>query len=360
MNFSVEQPIGLNELSEKLNLPVQLILDSNAEKLPGLLSPGQQVLIPGYVSDGAENVQHNKITGLMGNRKKAYDYQALLDDLALLQTAYPFIQQNIIGTTVLKKPIYEVTVGSGPKKIHMNASFHANEWITSAALMQFLETYLLALIQEASINGIPAIKLYEDTTLSIVPMVNPDGVDLVLASPSSINDAYYQDALRINSFSDDFSSWKANIRGVDLNNQFPAYWEIEKERKEPKSPAPRDYPGDQPLTEPEAKAMAALVKEKNFDRLVAFHTQGEEIYWGYMQKEPEESAVIVKEYAIQSGYKAVQDIDSHAGFRDWFINEWKRPGFTVELGIGANPLPIEQFDEICRKSEGIFWSTLYL
>ena len=69
--------------------------------------------------------------------------------------------------------------------------------------------------------------------------------------------------LRINSGSTDFSNWKANIRGVDLNNQYPANWEIEKERKEPKSPAPRDYPGDAPLTEPEAEAMAALARKIN-------------------------------------------------------------------------------------------------
>ena len=70
--------------------------------------------------------------------------------------------------------------------------------------------------------------------------------------------------------STDFSGWKANIRGVDLNNQFPANWEIEKERKEPKSPAPRDYPGDAPLTEPETKAMASLARNNQFDRLLLF------------------------------------------------------------------------------------------
>ena len=88
-------------------------------------------------------------------------------------------------------------------------------------------------------------------------------------------------AFDMNDGSTNFSGWKANIRGVDLNNQFPANWEIEKERKEPKSPAPRDYPGDAPLTEPEAIAMADLARNEQFNRMLAFHTQGKEFYWGY-------------------------------------------------------------------------------
>ena len=158
----------------------------------------------------------------------------------------------------------------------------------------------------------------------------------------------------------DFSGWKANIRGVDLNNQFPANWEIEKERKEPKAPAPRDYPGDAPLTEPEAIAMADLARNEQFNRMLAFHTQGKEFYWGYEGLEPPESEVIANEFARVSGYRAIRYIDSHAGYKDWFIQEFRRPGFTIELGEGVNPLPISQFDEIYQDALGIFLASLYM
>ncbi len=39
---------------------------------------------------------------------------------------------------------------------------------------------------------------------------------------------------------------------------------------------------------------------------------------------------------------------SFAGYKDWFIQTWRRPGFTIEAGIGKKPLPLSQFDEICR------------
>ena len=36
----------------------------------------------------------------------------------------------------------------------------------------------------------------------------------------------------------------------------------------------------------------------------------------------------------------------HAGFKDWFILEYDKPGYTIECGLGENPLPISEFDEI--------------
>ena len=136
----------------------------------------------------------------------------------------------------------------------------------------------------------------------------------------------------------DFSGWKANISGVDLNDQFPANWDLERARN-PKKPGPRDYGGESPLSEPEAIAMADLTRRRDFARVLAFHTQGEVIYWGFENLEPPESEVLVNEFSRVSGYEPVQTIESYAGYKDWFIQEWRRPGFTVELGTGKNPLP---------------------
>ena len=189
-------------------------------------------------------------------------------------------------------------------------------------------------------------------------MVNPDGVNLVIQGASAAGD-YSNSVLAINQQSEDFSGWKANINGVDLNNQFPALWEIEADRK-PTTPQPRDFPGTAPLTEPEAIAMANLAEERNFRRMNAFHTQGKVIFWGFEGLEPPESAEIVSEYERVSGYTPIQYVDSYAGYKDWFIQEFRRPGFTVELGEGVNPLPIEQFQEIYEDSLGIMLANLYL
>ena len=333
------------KLAAARNLSVDALILLNQNMNPNRLTVGQIIQMP------------KRVTNLEINRNKRYDFARMTSDIQTLKNHFPFIEVRTIGRSAEGKAIEEIRLGKGNKKIHMDASFHANEWITTPVLLSFLNTFLLALTNSTSIRGLSMMPLYQSVDLSIVPMVNPDGVDLVLNGPPP---ALRDQLLQMNNGSTDFSGWKANIRGVDLNNQFPANWEIEKERKEPKSPAPWDYPGDAPLTEPESKVMASLAEKNQFDRLLAFHTQGKEFYWGYEGLEPSQSRVFAAEFARVSGYKAIQYIDSHAGYKDWFIQELRKPGFTIELGLGVNPLPLSQFEEIYEEVLGIFLASLYM
>lgn len=382
--------------SNVFNVSLQLIIDSNPDLNPNALMAGQRVKIPGYAAvdyriragDTLWSVARNRnlqvdalllanrninpnglyigqmikiplrVTWRIAQGKKNYDYDTLTNDLKRLQSIYPFMQVPSIGNSVLGKSIPEALIGKGSKRVHYNGSFHANEWITTPVLMTFLNDYLLAVTNKGSIRGLSMANFYNQTTLSIVPMVNPDGVELVLKGPPEA-EPWNDRVVELNNGSTDFTGWKANIRGVDLNDQFPAKWELEKARN-PTKPGPRDYVGERPLSEPEAVAMADLTKKRDFSRVLAFHTQGEVIYWGFDNLEPPESEAMVNEFARVSGYQPVQTIESYAGYKDWFIQDWRRPGFTVELGFGINPLPLSQFDEIYEEALGIFLAGLYL
>jgi g-D-glutamyl-meso-diaminopimelate peptidase len=70
--------------------------------------------------------------------------------------------------------------------------------------------------------------------------------------------------------------------------------------------------------------------------------------------------LLAAEFERVSGYRGIQNIDSHAGYKDWFIQEFRKPGFTIELGLGVNPLPLSQFDEIYSEAIGIFLASLYM
>jgi g-D-glutamyl-meso-diaminopimelate peptidase len=382
--------------SNLFNIPLQLIIDSNRDIDPNALDVGQTVRIPGFAAVdyriragdtlwkiaqsrnlqvdalllANRNINPNglyigqmikvplRITWRIVQGKKNYDYASLMSDLRRLENVYPFIRVPSIGNSVLGKSIPETLIGNGNKRVHYNGSFHANEWITTPIIMTFLNDYLLALTNKASIRGLSMQNYYGQTTLSIVPMVNPDGVDLVLNGPPEA-EPWNERVVELNRGSLDFSGWKANIRGVDLNDQFPAKWELEKERN-PSQPGPRDYVGPNPLSEPEAVAMAEMTRRRDFARVLAFHTQGEVIYWGFDNLEPSEAEAMVNEFARVSGYQPVKTIESYAGYKDWFIQDWRRPGFTVELGFGINPLPLSQFDEIYEEALGIFLAGLYL
>lgn len=140
--------------------------------------------------------------------------------------------------------------------------------------------------------------------------------------------------------------------------QFPAGWEQAREIKYAQgftSPAPRDFVGFGPLTTPESLALYNFTLANNFRLVIAYHTQGKEIYWQFQNFTPPESRQIANTFASVSGYLVADTPfnSSFAGYKDWFIQEYRRPGFTIEAGIGQNPLPISQFDEIYNDNIGI-------
>lgn len=393
MQISARQDDTLWKYSVLFDIPFQLIIDANPALVDGL-QVGDIVHIPGYewhqyeVKAGdtmwkiakdnhittalllqsnptvqTEQLQigslimlpRRVVTRLVQNPNQ-YTFERMQADLNKLVEVYPFITMQSIGNSVMGKPLLEVQVGKGSTNIHMNGSIHANEWITTPALMTFLNDYLLAVTNSQSLNGFSAFPIYTEHTLSIVPMVNPDGVNLVLNGLPN-EEPYRSNVYQINGYSNDFSGWKANIRGVDLNKQFPALWERDAVQG-PQSPAPRDYSGSAPLTEPEVIAIANLTEQRNFDRVIAFHTQGQEIYWGFEGYEPPESEVIVTRMEEASGYEAIQNVNSTAGYKDWFIMQFRKPGFTVELGLGQNPLPIAQFPIIAEATKAIILAAM--
>ena len=64
---------------------------------------------------------------------------------------------------------------------------------------------------------------------------------------------------------------------------------------------------------------------------------------------------IAKKFENVSGYSLadVPYASSFAGFKDFFIQKYQRPGFTIEAGLGENPLSLSQFNQIYKDNIGI-------
>lgn len=233
------------------------------------------------------------------------------------------------------------------------ASTHANEWITTPVILKFIEDYATAYSKSENIYNVSSKELFSKCTIHLVPLLNPDGVDLVNDNIDKNSAPYIKAADIANNYPGiSFpSGWKANLQGIDLNLQFPAMWEKAKEIKFSQgytTPAPRDFVGDFPLQAQEALAIYDYTITNNFALMLTFHTQGEVIYWKFLDYNPPKAEEIGKKISKASGY-ALENTpynSSFAGFKDWFIQNYNLPGYTVEAGLGNNPLPISQFDSI--------------
>ena len=290
----------------------------------------------------------------------SYSYALVSLLLDGLVARYPFLQTEAIGSSVLGREIAMVRIGTGATEVSYNASHHANEWITTPVLLRFLEEYAAAFASGGQIAGQAAEALYGRTSLYLVPLVNPDGVDLVTGAIRP-EDRAYEQAQALAAFYPSIpfpSGWKANIAGTDLNLGYPAGWDHARSIKFGQGytrPGPRDYVGSAPLAEPENQAMAAFTRAHAFQLTLSYHTQGRVIFWKYLDYEPEGSRRIAEAFSEVSGY-AVEETpygSGFAGYKDWFIQEYNLPGYTIEAGQGQNPLPLAQLPQIYRENVGI-------
>lgn len=283
------------------------------------------------------------------------------DELILqLAQTYPFIRTQVLGTTAFGRPIRSLIIGSGPRKVLYTAAHHANEWITAYILLKFAEELAQAIQNGGRIYGINAQNIANAATIYMVPLVNPDGVDLVTGAiaPGSLE---YEIARRLGENYPDIpfpAGWKANLLGVDLNLQYPAGWLQAREIKFSQGytkPGPRDYVGRAPLGQLESRALADYTEALDPALVLAYHTQGEVIYWKFRDIVVPGAQVLAEDFARTSGYSLADTPyeSAWAGYKDWFIQEFRKPGYTIEVGTGENPLPLQQFDEIYRKNLGI-------
>ena len=275
-------------------------------------------------------------------------------------TAYPFCRTELLARTAFQRPIRTLVIGNGPRKVIFSAAHHANEWITSLVLLKFAEELAQAIRDGGTVFDRSAAQIAENVTIYMVPMVDPDGVDLVTGAITQGN-IQYDLAQRI---AQDYPSipfpegWKANLLGVDLNLNYPAGWLQAREIKFSQgfvTPAPRDYVGRAPLNQLETQALAGYTEYIDPALVLAYHSQGKEIYWTFQDYEVEGARALGEKMAQASGYTLTEPSfdSSFAGYKDWFIKTFRRPGYTVEVGQGVNPLPLSQFDEIYRDNLGI-------
>lgn len=285
-----------------------------------------------------------------------YTYDALTREIARLKNSYPdVITSGKIGDSLCGRVLHRLSLGRGRTRIFYNGAHHGMEWLTAALLMRFAEDCADAVKQKQLFRGVNLCDILDEVTLEIVPMVNPDGVELAARGLSEGNPNYRN----LLSISDgDVSRWQANNRGVDLNHNYNALWPQSKAAEQENGilgPGPTRYSGTAPESEPESRAVADFTRREDFDLVIAFHSQGQVIYWDFNGEVPPRGQEIAEYFTSVSPYTLdkTEGIASYGGYKDWFIHTFHKPGYTVEIGLGENPLPPEQLGQIYEDTLGI-------
>lgn len=270
-----------------------------------------------------------------------------------LAERYPSLRRETLTWTAFGRPIPMLIAGTGQRRVLFAGAFHANEWITAPVILKFMEELAQAQEDGGAIGAADARTLLENVTILAIPMVDPDGVDLVVGAIEPGTAQYSRgERLAANYPEIPFpDGWRANLMGVDLNLQYPAGWRKARDIKFSQGytrPGPRDYVGAAPLNQRESFALAQLTRRFSPELVLALHSQGQVIYWQFEDYVVPGARELGEKMAQASGYTLADTPynSSFAGYKDWFIQAFRRPGYTVEVGVGENPLPLSQFDSI--------------
>lgn len=282
-----------------------------------------------------------------------YDYNTNKKIIEELCKEYPFLSAKICGKTCLGSSIYKLELGNQNNCVLYVGGTHGCEWLTCLVLLKFTEKLCHSIKHKHNIAGVNIEKAFTQLGITIVPCLNPDGVEIAVHGE--------QNAVGVRKFLRslncmDYSKYNANAMGVDINHNFNAGWKeskkIEFENAITK-PSPRQYGGQYAESELETRCITKLCRLNNYRQCLSMHSQGEEIFWKYGKNMPIQSKMMAKILADSCGYKLVEndDLASHAGLKDWFIQQFNKPAFTMEIGKGENPLPVSDLNDIYEKIE---------
>ncbi len=296
---------------------------------------------------------------------KEIDHEALLTALTFLAGKYPKISLTTIGRSVMGRPIPGLKIGKGETKLLYVGCHHGMERITTGILIRFLEELGEYFSQNNKIYGIDSEYVYQTRCIYMVPMLNPDGAELSIHGIKK-DDPFFNKLTAMNP-GNDFTHWQANANGVDLNHNYNAGFEEYKKIEAElgiTGPSATRYSGQMPESEPEVSAMCSFVRTlAPFKYVFTFHTQGEEIYSGYFGHEPKGSRRAGLALSRHSGYTLSQPEESAAsygGMKDWYVDKFDLPAYTIECGRGINPLPPSDLIPIYLNIRKMLFNSLIL
>ena len=284
---------------------------------------------------------------IVSAKDKLYDYDDMTRDLKEIKKKYANkVELMDLGESYDKRTIWCLRIGrkNASKRLFINASIHAREWLNTQILMRQTEDLLRGYRNYR--------KRFKNTCLYIMPMDNPDGVTIAQYGFSSIRNKKLRKICKKAGHAD---IWKANARGVNLNNNFPAGYKESEER----NPHFMAYNGKKAGSEKEAKIMMKLVNDVKPTAVINLHSTGSILYWDFDVEDPlheklYEMASKIHSFNRYTMMPKTGSTSGNGGFADWIVYEKKTPSVTIETGTVPCPLPHSQYKKIYKRNYDMF------
>lgn len=294
------------------------------------------LIISGFIFSGVSNPAGPGY-GVAVAAGGGFSYAQLGERLQLLSNAYSeLISLSVAGQSVEGRDIWAVTLGTGGENVLVTGALHGSEWITAPVLLETIEAYAQEYYQGKGVKGVSVQSFLDRYSITFFPMVNPDGVTLAQEGAGAFPHRQAELRAMNGSYGNDYSRWKANIRGVDLNRNFDVRWGEPVSENSAGSPRFAFYGGPAPETEPETQAITRWVRQNNPILLLDYHAYGEVLFWYYLQTGTalERDRKIAQAMRDYSGYRmeAVRPIQPGSTIRGWASMVLQIPSVVVEVG----------------------------
>lgn len=299
------------------------------------------------------------------------DYSAddIYHNAMLLQKKYPEIIKVVdLGNSLDNRKIFSIIMSEKIKptmyskfsyvdKMHflVESGTHGRENVGPNVIMKSIETYAKDYYDDSVIAEYNLSEILKNNVIHFVPLVNPDGYDLTTKGISSISPGF-RDELR--SFGDwNFSNYKSNLNGVDINRNYPGYyfdvklgkwrdiWNMIHNEYRSFIPGEAFYFGPYAGSEIETQIMMDYLLKYDFRNYLSYHNRGEVIYWnGWMLSDQFNlrAKELSKKAEELTGYH-IEDTtvtSSSSGYMsDYVPMNTLKPAITIELNDSKIKLP---------------------
>ncbi|HHT93825.1 MAG TPA: hypothetical protein GXZ66_10065 [Clostridiaceae bacterium] len=305
-------------------------------------------LFPTYVPEGQKIVNPFRIYN-----SQTYEF----DVLNLAHRYSEILKVEVFGKSYMGKNLYVVKLGKGSTKVLVTGTTHARENITTNYIMRTIEEYAISYLNKETYDGYNVYEILNKVTIYYVPLVNPDGLDIVNLLKDPLDDPNNPVFGKLDEYSK--VTWKANARGVDLNKNYPFIFEEVEAINPTQRFASQDYHGPYPASEPETHAMINLCETNDFQFCINLHSKGKVMFWrdegnGVIEGDEKLARLINKKTGYTMYTPTTNPLSYGAAHENWFRYRFKKPAICLELTAGNDgPIP---YNLINREK---FGGTLY-